>query len=101
MNDMNRRTKQITNQNFQELTVASNTRAALNEYRQLQLRHIVESSPAAMRRIEVQLVESERTVQEGLDGYRKIAPEQDEREAADRRLATWRRYLEESDPAVV
>ena len=101
MNDMNRRTKQIINQNFQELTVESNTRAALNEYRQLQLRHIVESSPAAMRRTEVQLVENERTVQEGLDGYRKIAPRQDEREGADRHLATWRRYLEESDPAVV
>ena len=101
MTDLNDRIQSIAHVNIGELTAVSNSRAALHEHRQLQLSHVLERSPAAKRNTAAELVETSRMVSDGLEEYRRITPDQDERETAEWLLTTWRRYLRESEPALV
>ena len=100
MTGLNERLRSVINENIAELVAVSDVRAALSDYRQLQLNHVDERSPTSRSRIAVDLVETRRAVEGGIEVYRKVSPGRNDGETAERLLAPWRRYLRETEPAL-
>ncbi len=99
MTDLNDGSHRIV-KNIGELVAASDTLVTLQEYRQIQLSFVRERSLPTGRRTATELADTERVIEDGLAAYRRLTPDQDERETAERLLATWRRYLRESESAL-
>jgi diguanylate cyclase (GGDEF)-like protein len=98
MDDLSERAERIALNNIPELTKSAEVQTSLQEYRQLQLRHLVEPSPAEKSRLETELPKLGSVVSGGLQDYERVAPEQDERQEARRLLSTWERYVRQSSP---
>ena len=100
MDDLSERADRIAVNNIPELTKTAEVQTSVQEYRQLQLRHLLEPSLAGKSRLETELPRLASAVTGGLEDFGRVAPEEDERQEARRLISTWEHYVRQSSPSL-
>ena len=100
MGDLSDRAQHVSQDNIPELTLTDDARFALQEYRQLQLRHLLAPSTAEKAAREAELMDLGGEVTSRLKERISVVPDGAERTERVRLFGLWQRYVALSNPSL-